>query len=96
MLHKSFTSRLRSIEVPFLWLAAGAVVAGALALRWEWAIWPMYLTVLATCVLLVAEGRRVLADGKQPARRERDAAPAEAGAIGPADHDRAGTPGESP
>jgi fatty acid desaturase len=78
-LYKSFRRRLRSIEVAFLWVAATAAVVGALAFRWEWAIWPMYLIVLATCVLLVVEGRRVLADEKS-----HDEAPVESSAMRPA------------
>lgn len=94
-LYRSFRSRLRSLEVAFLWVAAAAAIVGALAFRWEWAIWPMYLIVLATCVLLVVEGRRVLADERQT-RQERDEAPVEAAAMRPVDQDRAGIPGESP
>lgn len=82
-MYKSFRSRFRSIEVALLWFAAGAAVVGALAFGWDWAIWPMYLIVLATCVLLVLEGRRVLADEKQ-VRRQRDQASVEATAMGPA------------
>jgi membrane protein implicated in regulation of membrane protease activity len=93
-LYKSFRSRLRSLEVAFLWVAAAAAIVGALAFRWEWAIWPMYLIVLATCVLLVVEGRRVLADEQQQTRRGRDEAPVEAAAPRSAEHDRAGMPGE--
>lgn len=83
-LYKSFRRRLRSIEVAFLWVAATAAVVGALAFRWEWAIWPMYLIVLATCVLLVVEGRRVLADEKSQTLRRHDEAPVESSATRPA------------
>lgn len=89
-LYKSFRRRLRSIQVAFLWVVAAAAVVGALAFRWEWAIWPMYLIVLATCVLLVLEGRRVLADEKQVPRR-RDEASVGAATMLPVEHDHTDT-----